>query len=367
LNGVFIKRHALSVALKHEVAVLYVNADPGLKEKLYDLDCEVEEGIFTVRVYYNNSGVSAFVKFYRYLKASKLGVNRVKEKFGIPNVSHIHVLARTFLPAYYYKYFYSTPFIVSEQWSGYLPEDGMYKGFLKKLLTKIAIRKAAAVTTVSESLKRAMLFHGLNNAYSVVPNVVDTNLFVPDNNPIKKDKFIFLHVSNLDDRAKNVSGMIRVMKKLSEIRNDFEFHLVGDGSGRSELESLARQLDLLNQCVFFLGTKTSSEVADLMKNADLFLLFSNYDNMPCVMVESLASGLPVIGSAIHGINEHISVGRGLLVPPGDENALCDALIQAMNIIGSFDKNKLHTYAKCNFSYESVSAQFDDIYQKVIKK
>lgn len=367
-NGDFIRRHALSVALMHDVSVLFISADPRLKNKIYDTEFEVDHGVTTVRVFYNNSlvhipALSSIIKFYRYLKACRMGIKMIKERFGAPDISHVHVLLRTFLPAYFLK----TPFVVSEQWSGYLPEDGMYKGFLKKIITKIAIRKASGVTTVSESLKKAMLSHGLKNIYSVVPNVVDVSLFFPSEKPIKNDRFIFLHVSNLVDRAKNVSGMIRVMKILSESRNDFEFHVVGDGPERRKLEALAGTLNLSEKHVFFLGTKNSSEVAEIMRNADLFLLFSNYDNMPCVMVESLASGLPVVGSAIHGISEHINESRGILVPSGDEKALCDAIIKAMNNIGSYDKMELQAYAKENFSFEAVAQQFDTIYQQAVRK
>ena len=372
LNGVFIQRHALSVAIQHKVAVLFVNADPNMKNKVYNVESTVEEGITAVRVYYNNSFpniplISSFIKFYRYLRACKIGIKVVNEKFGIPDVSHIHVLSRTFFSAFYYQFFYKTPFVVSEQWSGYLPEDGTYKGLFKKMLTAIAVRKASAVTTVSSSLKNAMLAHGLKNNYTVIPNVVDTKLFCPASEAVRKEKFILLHVSNLDDRAKNVSGMIRAVKKLSQTRSDFEFHIAGDGDQRNELEKLSRDLGLLNRYVFFLGTKKSAEIAELMRTSDLFLLFSNYDNMPCVMVEAFASGLPVIGSAIHGIKEHVQEGRGILVPPGEESALCDAISRAIDTRGSFDKKKLREYAKANFSYEAVGDQFDKIYQQIINE
>ncbi len=107
LNGVFIKRHALSVALMHSVSVLYVNADPSLESKKYEMESVVEDGIFIIRVYYSNSFpnvpvASTLRKFFRYLKACKIGIKVINEKFGIPDVVHIHVLARTFLSAYYY-------------------------------------------------------------------------------------------------------------------------------------------------------------------------------------------------------------------------------------------------------------------------
>lgn len=332
------------------------------------MEFTTEEGISTVRVYYNNSVVgipvlSSLIKFYRYIKACRMGIKAVEEKFGTPDISHIHVLSRTFIPARHFK----VPYVVSEQWSGYLPEDGMYKGFLKKWISRRAIRKASAVTTVSESLKNAMRAHGLENLYSVIPNVVDSSLFTPSESILQKEKFILLHVSNLDDRAKNVSGMMRALKMLSGTRTDFEFQIVGEGAERTRLEALAKQLGMLDKQVFFLGSRSSSQVAEIMKKADIFLLFSNYDNMPCVMVESLSCGLPVVGSAIHGIQEHVKPDKGILVPPGDETAFCNAVAKAMDTISTFDKIKLHAYAKENFSYEAVSEQFDKVYQKALLK
>lgn len=369
LKGIFVKRYVHAVALKHCAAVLFVNADPAMKDKIYESEFKIEEGIDTVRVYYNNSlpnipFFSSVIKFYRYIRSCRMGIKIMNRKFGVPDISHIHVLARTFFPAYFYKFFYNVPYIITEHWSGYLPENGSYKGFLKKMLTRLAVRNAAAVTTVSESLKNAMRFHGLKNEYTVVPNVVDVNMFYPAPQKITGGKLFLLTVADLDDRAKNISGTIRGIKKLSQIRNDFEYHIIGDGIDRRVLENLAVENELLNEFVFFHGAKKSSEVAEMMRKADLFLLFSNYDNMPCVMTEALASGVPVIGSAIHGMKEHIKEGLGILVPHGNEGALLDAIQSAIKNINSFDKNYLRQYAKDNFSYETAGNFFDAIYKKI---
>jgi len=368
LNGIFIKRHALAVAMKHQVAVLYVNADPNLKDTLYEIVESQEDKILTICVYYNNSVLpipiySSVVKFFRYLVAGKIGAEVIKNKFGNPDISHIHVLSRTSLLA---KKF-NAPTVISEQWSGYLPEDGAYKGFLKKWITKAAINNAKAVSTVSKSLKDAMLSHGLKNNYSIIPNVVDVSLFSVLEKNIEHEKIILLHVSNLDDRAKNVSGMIQAVGEISKSRSDFEFHIVGDGPDREKLEKVATENNLLNKHVFFLGTKSSAEVAEKMKQSDLFLLFSNYDNMPCVMIEAFASGLPVVGSNMHGIGEHVKEGRGFAVKAGDVNAFANATLKAMNELHLFNKQEIRAYATNNFSYEAVSSQFDQVYQKCIKQ
>ena len=371
LKGIFIRRHALSVSLKNEVSVLFISADPGMKNKIYETEILEDEGLKTVRVYYSNSTGSfpvwsLFLKFYRYLKAAHIGIRKMQELIRQPDIVHIHVLSRTFLPAFYFFHYFKTPFIITEQWSGYLPEDGSYKGFLKKYLTRMAVKRASAVTTVSESLRDAMLSHGLKNKYHIIPNVVDVNAFFPAKEKSQREKKFILSVSDMDDRAKNISGVIRVMARLSRERSDFEFHLIGDGADREFLTALARKEGVLGSTVFFEGARPSSVVAETMRQADFFILFSHYDNMPCVMTESLASGLPVIGSAIHGMKEHIRKGLGILVTPGNENELYEAVQKALNGKAHLDPGDMRRYAVEHFSYEAVGERFNSIYDSVTR-
>jgi glycosyltransferase involved in cell wall biosynthesis len=85
------------------------------------------------------------------------------------------------------------------------------------------------------------------------------------------------------------------------------------------------------------------------------------------MIESLASGVPVIGSSISALQEYVKKEMGILVPPHDEQALCDAILKTMGGVESFYKQKLHAYAKDNFSYESVAEKFDTVYQHIFAK
>ncbi len=370
LKGIFIKRHAHSVQLKHKVAVLFVSADPGMKDQTYDLDYRVEEGLPTVRVYYNNSVlpipvVSSAIKFFRYRRSCRMGIEKINKEFGIPDLSHIHVLSRTFFPAHHYKKHNKVPYVITEQWSGYLPEDGSYKGFFKKWLTRKAVRTASAVTAVSESLRDAMLGHGLKNEYSVIPNVVDISRFFVPAEKKRSSPPVLLTVADMDDRAKNISGTLRTMKKLSEAGLVFEYRIIGGGEDFDRLKKMAADYGLLDKQVFFYGPKRPEEVAEAMRAADVFILFSNYDNMPCVITEAFASGVPVIGSALHGMKEHIRPGLGILVSPGNEEELFKAIQRVTGSLDTFDRTILRKYAEDNFSYEAVSRKFDEVYKKAI--
>jgi glycosyltransferase involved in cell wall biosynthesis len=214
-------------------------------------------------------------------------------------------------------------------------------------------------------LGEAMKKIGLKGNYKTVPNVVDTNLFQPEFSEKTSDIKKIVHISSLDDKQKNVSGIIKVINQLSKQRNDFELHIISDGDSR-ELKELANSFHLLNIKIFFHGKKSSSEIAAFLKDAAFLLLFSNYENLPCVIAESFAAGVPVLSTEVGGINEYFNTKLGILIKPEDEIGLFSAMNEMIDKHTEFDKNYLHNYAKENFSYEIIGKKLFNIYKEVLK-
>jgi glycosyltransferase involved in cell wall biosynthesis len=100
-----------------------------------------------------------------------------------------------------------------------------------------------------------------------------------------------------------------------------------------------------------------------MESSHALVLFSNYENLPCVIVEALACGLPVISTRVGGISEHINAERGILIERGDEAGLQDAFEYMASHIHSYDKSALRTYALERFSNEAVAAAFMELYKR----
>lgn len=98
--------------------------------------------------------------------------------------------------------------------------------------------------------------------------------------------------------------------------------LAGDGSLRGELERHSAKLGL-NGRVRFLGNR--SDVPDLLAGADVTVLTSDWEGMPIAVLESLASGRPVVASDVDGVREALAGGGGLLVPRRDPEATAEAL------------------------------------------
>jgi glycosyltransferase involved in cell wall biosynthesis len=173
------------------------------------------------------------------------------------------------------------------------------------------------------------------------------------------------HVSCFEDKSKNISGIIRTIKKLSDIRQDFECIFIGDGIDKPKLEKYSADLGLNNKFIFYKGLLTGNDLANELSESDFLLMFSNYENMPVVINESLACGVPVISSNVGGIAEYLKPDFGLLVEPRNEDALLSAIIKMMDNYQNYDKNKLHDFAKNNFTYDIIGKQFLDIYKNSI--
>ena len=132
------------------------------------------------------------------------------------------------------------------------------------------------------------------------------------------------------------------------------------------MEALAEKLGLLNTFVFFIGMKLKNELAQILRDADFFVLFSNYENLPCVLIESLACGIPVITTNTGGITEHISKEMGIVIEPKDELALESAINTMLDNHQKYDSSYLNKYAADHFSYRTVGLQFQKIYNTVLK-
>jgi glycosyltransferase involved in cell wall biosynthesis len=252
---------------------------------------------------------------------------------------------------------------VSEHWTGYHEADGSYKGFIKKYFTRLAAKKASAIVTVTNNLQHKMQQHRIKGNYRVIPNVVDTSVF--NYSPVKKQgRFRFLHVSSFEEEQKNVAGLLEVFKRLNK-EQAFELFLVGDGPGRKKLEEQAGSL--LNRSVFFTGQKFGADLALEFNSADCFVLFSNYENLPVVLLEAMCCGLPIISTDVGGIREWVHDEQGILIEPGDEAALLKAMKEMSASNERYDRKKISDTACISFNYHKIASEFTTVYNEVLKK
>ncbi|WP_343532144.1 glycosyltransferase [Pedobacter sp.] len=369
VGGVFVREHAKAINQQVKLAVFHVCEHTHLR-KLHAFEEVTEDDILTYRYYYKKFSAKWLrpLNVLIFFVVAFVGYQKVKNKFN-PNLNHVHVLTRMGLVALLAKLFYRIPFVITEHWSRYLPERNTYKGILRKIITKLVVKKSLGMSVVTEDLKNAMLTFGLNHQnFPVIPNVVDTDLFKPDCQ--SKDDFIFLHVSGLNDHVKNVTGILRAFQKLLlEIEKSKKVKLVivgDDDLERPILESYSDEIGL-KEFVSFVGKKYSKDLVQEYQRADAFVLFSNFENQPCVILEAMSCGLPIISSAVGGVAEVVSDEIGLLVPAKNEDALKQAMLDMYYNNEKYNSAIIRRNAEENFAYLEVCSKLINFYNISLNK
>ena len=365
--GLFVQRHAEAAALFNDITVIYCNEQRAMSnepnaysskptaQSKFEIVRTNENNVDTIRVYYKKpkNKILSLIRFYRAnMKALKLCKKA--------DMIHVHILTRLGVIAWIQKILHKTPYIITEHWSRYLPGND-FGGFLRKLFTKIVVRNAETITTVTENLAIAMNNHGLkNDNYVVLPNVVNLDMFhisERNNTPCK-----IIHISCFEDKSKNISGLLESLKIIDDKGIDFQCTLIGEGMDLDLMKEKANNLQLINK-VSFTGLLQGQALADELSSGDFLVLSSNYENMPVVILEALASGLPVVSTNVGGIKEMVDDSKGILVEPRNKEVLAEAMIKMIETHNNYDANYLRNSVIEKYGYESVGRFLSKLYNK----
>ena len=212
------------------------------------------------------------------------------------------------------------------------------------VLTRWALRQATLVTTVSRYTRNRVLSWSPIPPHSVrvLPNTVDAR-FLPGPKPhtlIRRfgleGKKVLLTVGRLvaDERYKGHSMVMQVLPELLKRHPDLVYLIGGDGDDRERLQAMARDLGVERQ-VTFAGKVPDSELPDLYRVADVFVMPSTREGFGIVFLEAAASGLKVIGGnqdgSVDALADHVI---GNCVDPLKAEELIDAISLALKNAGN---------------------------------
>ncbi|HEY6247766.1 MAG TPA: glycosyltransferase family 4 protein [Pyrinomonadaceae bacterium] len=186
------------------------------------------------------------------------------------------------------------------------------------------IRLADVVVVPSEYLVEVFAKFGLT-AHSI-NNLINTSHFpFRDRVPLRP---VFLSNRNLESHY-GVDIVLRAFAIIQERISEATLTVVGDGSQRQALESLALELGL--QHTLFRGRVEPSTIARYYDEADIYINGSEIDNQPLSLLEAFACGIPIVTTDAGGIPTIISDGEtGMLVPRGDFAQLAERAIRLLN-------------------------------------
>ena len=182
---------------------------------------------------------------------------------------------------------------------------------LLKDLIKFALRSASTRFANSRSLSdKIRQLTGKDCEF--MPAITDFEDLKVKPIKLEANKFHFLFVGRLE-KVKGVDRFISALCQLSLPKHQFAFHLLGDGSQRSLLETQVKSCGLSNT-VHFHGNQGKQEVASYMKRSDCLVVSSRSESLPLVIIEAAKSGLPVlttsVGDCSYLVNKY-KIGRTL--------------------------------------------------------
>jgi len=371
-NGDFIQRHAMATALFCKVHVIHLevytqNLLSKTEVSVTKKDNLTEE-IVLYKPYPQKNIAGRLLSYRRYTSLFKKHIKAYIQQYGVPDVVHVHVPIRAGMPALWLKRTYNIPYVVTEHWAIYnndAPDAFAKRSFFFKRLTKKILQNAALFTPVSRDLGEAVQKLVVNIPFTVVPNVVDTKLFNPGNPPPKNSgAFVFIHVSTLNYQ-KNPEAILRAFSRVLQAHPRAQ--LVMTGNAPAALIEYASTLRIPSANISFSGLIPYNEVAKLMKASDALVMFSRYENLPCVITEALCCGLPVISARTGGIAEVVNSTNGLLVNTGDEQALLQAMLQVCGKTGVFNGHTIAASAAVLFAYNTIGKNIAALYTGLLVK
>ena len=170
-------------------------------------------------------------------------------------------------------------------------------------------------------------------------------------------------IARMNTRSKNHELFLRAAARLQSKFPALEFLLIGDGPLRLEFERLAESLGVK---AMFLGERT--DIPAIMASLDISVLPSSSESLSNVILESMAAGIPVVASRVGGNAELITPDRGILVTPGDDHALADAierLARDQQLRAAFAQNA-KKFAQENFTLEQMRQRHEDLYVSLLE-
>ena len=205
------------------------------------------------------------------------------------------------------------------------------------------------------------IFNDFGIMATVIPNVVDTDVFRYYRRHIYRPRFI---VSRTLEPLYNVRCAIKAFRVIQDQIPDAVLTILGSGSQEEELKALAVSLKLRN--INFIGRVERKEIASYYFDHDVMLNASNIDNMPLSILEAFASGLPVVTTAAGGIPYLVKGDMtGILVPLNDHIALADAVLRLLSdqeLAGTIAQNA-YDEVKNYYSWDVVRNQWLKLYGK----
>ncbi len=298
-----------------------------------------------------------------------------------PDIIHLHHPFVLSLPAIMYAAKLKIPKVLTihTQYERY----AYYVSPIPHVITNEAIRriifnlsdKVDIITTPSQSMKDLIGNYKIKKEVAVIPNAIDIDLFREKDEQeiallrkelqISPDDIVILYLGRVS-LEKNIDKIIKALAIIRDKKIDnFKFIVVGDGTAVKQLNSLADSLGLTEK-VKFVGAIEREKVRYYYQIGDIFSFSSTSETFGMVIIEALASGLPVLAVKAPGAVDIITDGLDGILVEDDVYQFAEQLenlIKNRELRQELSSNALQTVKR--YSSDTISDQVLALYKKLL--
>ena len=313
------------------------------------------------KILYDKSG-----KFY--YKAIKNITNKIHQNFKF-DIIHSHVSLPDGIAGSYLSDLFKVPSITTIHGQDLQQTININKKCYDKI--GLSFKKNDAIIFVSEKLKDIAIeeFPRFSDKYHIISNGLNLDKIFTINSRLKKqykNKTVLLSVSNLK-KTKGIDLNLKAVNKVTEKKENIYYIIVGDGTQKENLKSLAKELGI-EENVEFTGRLPHDKVMEYMSICDVFSLPSWQEGFGIVYIEAMAHEKPVIACKGEGIDGIIKNGEnGILVSPKSVNDLSKAIFHLLNNdnLRKEISKKAQKTAK-EYTWENNAINTMKLYKKLLK-
>jgi glycosyltransferase involved in cell wall biosynthesis len=197
-----------------------------------------------------------------------------------------------------------------------------------------------------------------------IPNLIDTDFFVPPPDPRKTQPFVFLavgileHVKGFDVLIEAFAGFMAMNK------GEFLLRIGGRGSKYRKLKALAKRHGVL-EWVHLHGYVPREQVRREMQQSHVFVLPSRFEAFGVVLIEAMATGCPVLSTYSGGPEYIVNDRNGILVEPDSAEQLQDAMQKLYDNYAQYNQDEIRKQVVDNYSVEVVRHRYYDLINQVL--
>ena len=205
---------------------------------------------------------------------------------------------------------------------------------MEKIFSRFGLNNSKVILALTEDMKKEIQ-KITNKKIEIIPNGIDNEKFKLNKFETRKilgineKEKIIIFVGRLEP-VKGIKYLIESINILNETENNLKLLIIGEGNEDRELKRLVKRLGLCEE-IKFLGKIINEKIPEYLVASDIFVLPSLSEGFPVVLLEAMASGLPIITTKIRGLAEIIQENvNGFTVKPENPNEIAEKMDLILN-------------------------------------